>query len=292
VTDRPPIEVPSSQSIAYFSSDAYVLDVESEVEQVTAAWLEEQAGMPFIREVAARTFELMELRPGDAVLDVGCGTGVMLPALAEAVGPDGSVTALDRSPAFLARAAKRLRDGGLDDRVTLVQGDALGLPFPDGTFRVTHAERVLMHLADPDAALREMTRVTRPGGRVVCSEVFANGVELDYPDRDLTELVGRAISAGQRNPSMGIELRRRMVTVGLETVTTVAVADVETRMHDDEIDEYRRRGAELAEQGLVDRERVGKLVSYLVEANEAGTHTGLSVIFVAAGTVTAAGPRA
>jgi ubiquinone/menaquinone biosynthesis C-methylase UbiE len=257
------------------------------VEAGTAAWLEEQAGMPFIREVARRTFELLDLRPGESVLDVGCGTGVMLPSLVEAVGPDGSVTGLDHSAAFLARAHRRLSDAGLEGRVRLVHGDALGQPFDDGTFDATHEERVLMHLADPDGAIREMVRVTRPGGRVACAEVFASGATIDNRDRELNDLLGRAIVSQIRNPSMGIELRRRMREAGLEDVTAVAVADAELQMDPGEVEEHRRQADVMVAKGDLDAARAQAFVDHLVSANEAGTYMGLAIIFVAVGTVPA-----
>jgi ubiquinone/menaquinone biosynthesis C-methylase UbiE len=273
-----------------YTSDAYVADAESEVEASTAAWLEEQAGMPFIREVARRTFELMDLQPGESVLDVACGTGVMLPSFVQAVGPDGRVTGLDHAAAFLARADRRLRDAELADRVQLVLGDALSLPFEDGTFDVTHAERLLMHLADPDAAIREMVRVTRPGGRVACAEVFASGAAIDSVDHELSEIVGRAAIAGIRNPWMGIELYRRMVQAGLVDPTAVIVVDAEMRLHEDEIEELRRQAQDLVDRGVIESARADHFIDSLKSANATGTYIGLALIFVVVGSVPAQGP--
>jgi len=275
-----------------FTSDAYVAEPESEVEQSTAAWLEEQAAMPFIREVAQRSFELMDLRPGDAVVDVGCGTGVMLPALANAVGPTGSVTGFDHSAAFLARAQRRITEAGLEHGVTLVQGDAQALPFEDATFDVAHVERLLMHLPEPDAAIRELVRVTRPGGRVACAEVYANGADIENPDRHAMDLINSAAIAQIRNPAMGIELRRRLVDAGLESVRVVAVALAETFIDPDEIDELRRQGIKLAERGELELARAQSAIDYVVAANEAGRYMGLALIFIAAGVVPEAIPGA
>jgi ubiquinone/menaquinone biosynthesis C-methylase UbiE len=288
VADRSLPRTPHPEYVP-FTSDAYVLDPETDVEDATAEWLEIQAEMPFIREVAARTFELMDLRPGDSVLDVGCGTGVMLPALAGAVGPGGQVTGLDRSAGFLARSERRLRDAGLSARVELVRGDALSLPFQDRTFDVTHAERVLMHLDDPDAAIREMARVTRRGGRVVSAEVCASAVEYDQPDRAMLDVLCQTSVAQIRNPSMGIELRRRLLLAGLADVKAAGVIYVETEMDPSEIDEYRRTADALAARGEADPSRAAAAIEHLVATNEAGTYTGIALIFVAVGTVPADG---
>jgi ubiquinone/menaquinone biosynthesis C-methylase UbiE len=273
-----------------YTSEGYVADPETEVEESTAAWLETQADLPFIREVARRSFELMSLGPGDSVLDVGCGTGVLLPALVEAVGPTGRVTGLDHSNAFLARAHRRLADAGWAERVELVRGDAQALPFEGGTFDVAHAERVLMHLADPDLAIREMVRVTRPGGRVVCAEVYANGVAVENPDRHVMDLIIQAGVGQIRNPAMGIELRRRLIQAGLENVNPIAVADVELAIDHDEIDEFRRKAIELADRGELKLPRAQSAIDYVVAANEAGTYSGLALIFIAAGTVPSVTP--
>jgi ubiquinone/menaquinone biosynthesis C-methylase UbiE len=288
MTDQSLIGKPRPLWVSY-TSDAYVRDTETEVEARTAAWLEEQAGMPFIRDVALRTFDLADFQPGESVLEVGCGTGVMLASLVEAVGPDGSVIGLDHSAAFLARAHRRLIDVGLEDRVKLVRGDALALPFADASFDATHAERVLMHLADPDPAIREMVRVTRPGGRVVCAEVFAAAATFEHPDHEMNELLGRAIVSQFRNPWMGIELRRRMVEAGLESLTTVAVADAETLMDPEEIDELGRLADDLARKGDIDPGRAKAFIEHLVAANESGGYLGLAVMYVAVGSVPAAG---
>lgn len=288
MTDRPPTGTPDPGYVTYTSA-AYAAESATEVEEGAAAWLEEQARMPFIREVSRRTFELMDLHEGQSVLDVGCGTGVMLPELAEAVGATGSVIGLDHAAAFLARAHRRLRDAGLDDRVRLVHGDATALPFAGGSFDATHSERVLMHLPDPDAAIREMVRVTRPGGRVVYAEVDTRAAEIDHPDRELIEQLMQNAASQIRNPAIGIELRRRLIEAGLDEVTAVAIGDVEIRIDDDEIEEFRRQGGVLADRGVVQRDRVEAAIDHLVRTNDAGTYTGLAVMFVAAGTVPATG---
>jgi ubiquinone/menaquinone biosynthesis C-methylase UbiE len=291
VRDRSPTGSPHPAYVP-FTSDAYVAEPETEVEESTAAWLEEQAAMPFIREVARRTFELMEIQAGDAVLDVGCGTGVLLPALAEAVGTAGRVTGLDHSAAFLTRAHRRLADAALGQRVDLVRGDALALPFETGTFDVTHMERVLMHLPDPDAAIRELARVTRPGGRVVCAEVYAHGVAIDSPDRPAMDLLIQSAVGQIRNPAMGIELRRRLLEAGLERVHAVVVAFVETVIDESEIEELRRKAVELADRGELDLERARSAIDHVVATNAAGTYTGLTLMFVAVGVVPGVAPEA
>jgi ubiquinone/menaquinone biosynthesis C-methylase UbiE len=105
---------------------------------------------------------LPHLAPGLALLDVGCGPGTITADLAERVAP-GRVVGLDRAGEPLDQARLDAAERGLTN-LEYVVGDVYALDFPDAAFDVVHAHQVLQHLIDPVAALREMARVTRPGG--------------------------------------------------------------------------------------------------------------------------------
>ncbi|WP_062214078.1 methyltransferase domain-containing protein [Streptomyces sp. NBRC 109706] len=107
---------------------------------------------------------LPELRPGQALLDLGCGPGTLTADLAARVAP-GQVTAVDHAPAILATARAEAESRGLTG-IRFDTADAHALDFEDDSFDVVHAHQVLQHLADPVRALREMRRVCRPGGVV------------------------------------------------------------------------------------------------------------------------------
>lgn len=136
----------------------------------------------------AALHDLLAVRPGDAVLDVGCGTGVDALALAAWVGPTGRVTGLDNSQVLVdaARAAAADRPGL---PVEFGVGDAHRLPLGDDTVDAARCERVMMHLADPDQAVRELVRVTRPGGRVLVADPDHGMWALDGADIPLTRTV-------------------------------------------------------------------------------------------------------
>lgn len=114
-----------------------------------------------------RTHELMDVREGNRVLDVGCGPGSDTLALAELVGDGGEVVGVDADPEMIEEANSRAATAGLGDRVVHRAGDASSLPFDDGHFDACRSERVVQHLTDPRAGLAEMIRVTQPGGRIV-----------------------------------------------------------------------------------------------------------------------------
>ncbi len=109
----------------------------------------------------ADVMEVAGPRPGQAVLDVACGTGVVARAVADRLAGDGRVVGLDLNPTMLAVAGRVRPD--LEWR----QGDAAEQPFADATFDLVTCQASLMFFPAPVAALREMARVTRPGGAVV-----------------------------------------------------------------------------------------------------------------------------
>jgi ubiquinone/menaquinone biosynthesis C-methylase UbiE len=113
--------------------------------------------------MAERLLDLAEVRPGERLLDVGCGTGIVARTAAARMGAAGRVTGLDLNDGML-RVARRLGPG-----IEWRQGDALALPFADGAFDAVASQQMLQFVPDPARALREMRRVTARGGRVVAA---------------------------------------------------------------------------------------------------------------------------
>jgi SAM-dependent methyltransferase len=142
------------------------------------------------------------------VLDVGCGPGTITLDLAELVAP-GVVTGLERveAPLESARAAAATRG---DNTTRFERGDALNLPYPDGTFDVVHAHQVLQHLTDPVGALREMMRVCRPGGWIAARDAdyaamawYPEMAELD----DWRNVYSRIARSNGGEPDAGRRIR-------------------------------------------------------------------------------------
>jgi SAM-dependent methyltransferase len=180
--------------------------------------LDRSAASPEIARVREVADDALDPRPGHRLLDAGCGAGEVARHLARRVAPDGDVVALDASESAVSVAAGR-HDGG---RVAYQVGDLTALPFPDATFHGVRTERVLQHLADPDAAVAELARVTRPGGRVCLIDTDWQSLAVDgIPPELFVELAERTSMRGvQHHADMGRTLRRRLVRVGLVDIRT------------------------------------------------------------------------
>lgn len=110
--------------------------------------------------------EMAEAQPGDEVVEVACGSGLVTARLARKVVPDGRVVATDLSDGMLDRARAALEEHG-SLPVHFERRDAESLGLPDESFDLAISSLGLMYVPDPDAALAEMARVLRPGGRAV-----------------------------------------------------------------------------------------------------------------------------
>jgi ubiquinone/menaquinone biosynthesis C-methylase UbiE len=109
--------------------------------------------------------EAAGVRPGDRALDVACGTGMVTRLLAERVGPGGTVVGLDINPEMLAVA----RRAAPQPNIAWVEGSAIRMALPDATFDQVLCEQGLQFMPDRPAALAEMRRVLKPGGRLALS---------------------------------------------------------------------------------------------------------------------------
>lgn len=117
-------------------------------------------GEPVARDLLNRA----ELQPGERVLDVACGTGIVTRLASEQVGDSGSVTGLDVNPGMLA-VAREVTPSGLT--VEWIEAPAESIPLPDASFDVVLCQMGLQFMEDRAAALNEMYRVLAPGGRLL-----------------------------------------------------------------------------------------------------------------------------
>jgi len=116
----------------------------------------------------AKLLELAALKPGERVLDVACGTGLVTFPAAEAVAPRGEVVGTDISASMVEESAKRAAGRGVTN-VSFERMDAEELSLPDASFDAALCALGLMYVPDPLQALREQHRVLKPGGRAVAA---------------------------------------------------------------------------------------------------------------------------
>jgi SAM-dependent methyltransferase len=113
----------------------------------------------------ARLREILEPAPGERLLEIGPGTGYYTAELADWVGPKGTVEIFDIQQEMLDHTMRRMSERGIEN-VTATRGDACELPYEDSSFDAVVLVTVLGEIPDQDAALREIARVLRPGGRL------------------------------------------------------------------------------------------------------------------------------
>lgn|GEM_PF-6904691 len=167
-----------------------------------AAWMDEMATWPDVRACKARTIGLLAGRA--PVVDLGCGTGDDVRALGRAA------VGLDASTTMLREARRR---GG-----AFVRADVHALPFPDGSLGGVRTERVLQHVAAPDAVLRELARVVRPGGVAVLAEPDQSTLVIEGADEELTPAIVAFRTASVRNGVLAAELDARLTNLGFRDV--------------------------------------------------------------------------
>jgi ubiquinone/menaquinone biosynthesis C-methylase UbiE len=149
-----------------------------------------------VDEVAARDAYLgiLEIAAGECVLDVGCGSGAVTREIARRVGAGGLVVGLDPSRELLAVAREFSQQAGLDDRVRFREGDVLRLPLQDSSFDVVLCATVLSHVPNGEAAVPELVRVLRSGGRLGVFDLDTDMTAFTHPDRALTRRIVAAAS--------------------------------------------------------------------------------------------------
>lgn len=160
------------------------------------------------RQFTAAIAKAARLTPGQRVLDVACGTGVLAQEAARRVGPEGKVVGLDRNDGMLAVAGRKAHD------VDWRHGMAEDLPFSDGAFDAVISQFGLMFFEDRAKALKEMVRVTRPGGRIAVAVWAPLETSPGYADMVtlLERLFGKQVADELRAPfTLGEERRLRLL---------------------------------------------------------------------------------
>ncbi|MEU2619440.1 methyltransferase domain-containing protein [Streptomyces sp. NPDC007157] len=231
------------------------------------------AGRAYKRQL----IDLLDIAPGQTAVDVGCGPGTDLPALAERVGEDGSVIGVDRDPAMLAHARERTSDlRGVEIR----EGDVHALPIDPGSVDRAKIDRVLMHVEQPEAALAQLHRATRPGALVGLVEPDWDTLAVDAEDRqtsrDFTRYTTEEVV---RNATIGRSLSRFAEKAGFRVETVVATTPVFRDFADaDHTLGLGRNMQKAINDGYVQRDRGRRWFASLAEGSFYASFTLVTVI--------------
>jgi arsenite methyltransferase len=193
----------------------------------TAAGLEAIYSRRDILRRRALVHAALGAQPGERILDAGCGPGFYVAETLERVGPEGSVAGVDASAAMLGVAAKRCEG---HDNVSFHEGDVTALPVGDADFDRALSVQVLEYVEDIPAALGELLRVLRPGGRVLIWDVDWATVSWHSHDPARMERFLAAWDEHLADTSLPRTLAARMREAGFEDVEleghAFATADV------------------------------------------------------------------
>jgi len=246
--------------------------------------LETMGTEPTFRAARRAMLADLALAPGGAVLEAGAGTGVALPDVLEVLGPQGRVLGVDPTVAFVETARRRAeRAGAVGARYET--GDARALPAADGVFDAAFCDKILIHVGPPEAVLGELTRVTRPGGRVGALEWephFAlSGAHPEVVAR-FNDMLRGAVQAYSAGPNLARYFRSAGL-IGVQTRAHLA--------HARSLDEHPFWRAFLVDQlplfvhaGLLAAEDAETLAADLGSSSARGELSASFVVFTAMGT--------
>jgi ubiquinone/menaquinone biosynthesis C-methylase UbiE len=180
------------------------------------AMLEDRASAPTYQAMFRTLIDLIAPAPGEAILDVGCGSGALDRALARRLAGANPITAVDANPFLLREAAALAESDGLAGAIRFAPGNAEAVPFADAVFGAAFSITVLEE-CDADRAIRELVRVVRPGGRV---GVVVRAIDLpQWWNLDLSEAIRRKVEPPPQSVARAgvadASLYRRLRAAGL-----------------------------------------------------------------------------
>ena len=190
----------------------------------TARMLEQVYLTPDIVGQRARVLELLAPRPGEHILDIGVGPGLLAHDLARLVGEQGRVVGLDASPDMLASAQSRLQPLA---QAECLPGDAANLPLPDEVFDAAVSTQVYEYVAEMPRALSELRRVLRPGGRALILDTDWRSLVWRCSDQALMDRVLAVWDDHLADPHLPAALGPMLGRAGL-TVRRVEIAPLLT----------------------------------------------------------------
>ena len=175
---------------------------------------------PEVARQRLRTLAALGLQAGERVMDVGCGPGLLAQDMALAVGAAGRVTGIDLSSDMLALAQKRC--AGLT-QVTFDQGTIEKLPAASNSLDAVACVQVLLYVEDVTAALKEIRRVLKPGGRIAVLETDWRGLVINSDDDALLRKIIAGWDSAVANPNLPTRLAPLLRSLGFAAIKTEAI---------------------------------------------------------------------
>ncbi|MFZ5823019.1 MAG: class I SAM-dependent methyltransferase [Bacillota bacterium] len=249
----------------------------------TAALYDEVAGPMYLAGIQ-RLLPYLRVPPMPAILDVGCGTGLNLVEAARRFGPARLLAGIDISPGMVAVARAKTAALGLPAQI--VEGDAEKLPYPDGLFDLVLCNSVFHWFRDRAAAMREMSRVLRPGGQLALITATAPGFGEWFTliDAVVRNLLGPAYAPSVPDLPTGAEVGALMSQSGL-LVERIRNPVKRTRVFDPA--SFVRVMSVIAPQWAADLpdEAVGQIQMLATDLIQRGWPTGFPVTWSAVETI-------
>jgi SAM-dependent methyltransferase len=240
-----------------------------------------------------RIRSLLELSPGQRVLDAGCGPGLDAVVVANSVGPAGRVVGIDYD-ASMIREAIAAGDRATPARVWYQVADAAAIPYGPGTFDRCYSERVLQHTCDAAAVVAELARVTKPGGVIVIADTDWATLSIDTSEPAVERALVRFVGDTIRNGFAGRQLRRLMTSAALTDVAIelwpIVWTDYET-FHATSL-LLLDMGRRAVRAGVVSNEALNAFEVSLADADGRGEFFASATVVVARGRNSARGPAA
>ncbi len=178
-----------------------------------------KAAAKLLRSFKQRTYDRMQIHPGDSVLDVGCGAGADMISLKTLVGPYGRVVGVDYDREMLSHAKVGAEAAGGGEHLFHICSDVMNLPLLSNVFDSCRSERLFQHLPQPEPAFAEMLRVTKPGGRVVVLDADHGTWSVDTPYKDIERRITRFKAENYgHNGYAGRQLYRLFRQAGLKDI--------------------------------------------------------------------------
>ena len=178
---------------------------------------------------------LIELKPGETVLDLGSGGGIDVLLSAKRVGPTGNAYGLDMTEDMLALARENQRQAGVEN-VEFLKGEIENIPLPDNSVDVVISNCVINLSADKDRVLREAFRVLKPGGRFAVSDVVVRGEVPDEVRKSMLLWVGCIAGALEEKEYAAKLARAGFARISMEPTRVYSVEDARSFLTEAGID--------------------------------------------------------